>query len=31
MEKELQLLQPIAAICHGPQLLIEAGVVNGKK
>lgn len=21
----------IAAICHGPQLLIEAGVVNGKK
>lgn len=21
----------IAAICHGPQLLIEAGIVNGKK
>jgi protease I len=22
--------KPVAAICHGPQLLIEAGVVNGK-
>lgn len=22
--------KPIAAICHGPQLLIEAGVVNGR-
>jgi protease I len=23
--------KPVAAICHGPQLLIEAGVVSGKK
>lgn len=23
--------RPVAAICHGPQLLIEAGVVNGKR
>ncbi len=23
--------KPIAAVCHGPQLLIEAGVVRGKK
>jgi protease I len=23
--------KPVAAICHGPQLLIEAGVVRGKK
>ncbi len=23
--------KPIAAICHGPQLLIEAGVIKGKK
>lgn len=22
--------KPVAAICHGPQLLIEAGVVNGR-
>lgn len=26
-----ELGQPIAAICHGPQLLIEAGVVRGRK
>ena len=23
--------KPVAAICHGPQLLIEAGVVRGRK
>ncbi len=23
--------KPVAAICHGPQMLIEAGVVKGKK
>lgn len=23
--------KPIAAVCHGPQLLIEAGVVSGKR
>lgn len=23
--------KPVAAICHGPQLLIEAGVVNGRR
>lgn len=23
--------KPIAAVCHGPQLLIEAGVVDGRK
>ncbi|MFP4059641.1 MAG: type 1 glutamine amidotransferase domain-containing protein [Bacteroidota bacterium] len=23
--------KPVAAICHGPQMLIEAGVVNGRK
>jgi protease I len=23
--------KPVAAICHGPQLLIEAGLVNGRK
>jgi protease I len=23
--------KPVAAICHGPQMLIEAGVVRGKK
>ncbi|HEX3797132.1 MAG TPA: type 1 glutamine amidotransferase domain-containing protein [Verrucomicrobiae bacterium] len=23
--------KPVAAICHGPQTLIEAGVVNGRK
>lgn len=23
--------KPVAAICHGPQLLINAGVVNGRR
>jgi protease I len=23
--------KPVAAICHGPQILIEAGVVRGRK
>ena len=23
--------KPVAAICHGPQLLIEAGVVKGRR
>ncbi len=23
--------KPVAAICHGPQMLIEAGVVKGRK
>jgi len=23
--------KPVAAICHGPQMLIEAGVVRGRK
>jgi len=26
-----ELDKPVAAICHGPQLLIEAGVVEGRK
>lgn len=26
-----KVLKPIAAICHGPWLLIEAGVIKGKK
>lgn len=26
-----RLERPIAAICHGPQLLIEAGIVEGRK
>lgn len=26
-----QMGKPIAAICHGPQLLIEAGLVSGRK
>lgn len=26
-----KLLKPVASICHGPWLLIEAGVVNGRQ
>lgn len=31
VKKSFESGRPIAAVCHGPQLLIEAGVVSGKK
>ena len=27
----LEAGKPVAAICHGPQLLIETGLIDGKK
>jgi protease I len=30
VKKAYDLGKTIAAICHGPQLLISAGIVNGK-
>jgi protease I len=31
VRKFVQAGKPVAAICHGPWLLVEAGVVKGKK
>ena len=29
--KFFELKKPVAAICHGPQILISAGVIKGRK